>query len=119
MDELIRAALLALTLTQPPPAPIPQPQPVLQQVKEDRWLGPDKFQHFAVSFAVTSFAFAAASAADQDTDVALTIAIPIGAAAGIGKEISDRRRGDIFSARDLVADALGIAAAWVLLREVR
>jgi uncharacterized protein YfiM (DUF2279 family) len=85
----------------------------------DAWLGADKFQHFWMSFATTAYGFAAARAAGIDTGAALYIAVPVSAAAGVGKEIHDRRRGGIFSVRDLVADGLGIAAAWFILREVR
>jgi uncharacterized protein YfiM (DUF2279 family) len=85
----------------------------------DAWLGEDKFRHFWASYVVTSFGFAAAVAADQDRDTALLIGIGAGATAGVAKELYDRRRGQIFSRRDLVADALGIAAAYFLLREIR
>jgi uncharacterized protein YfiM (DUF2279 family) len=85
----------------------------------DAWLGADKFQHFWMSFATTAYGFAAARTAGIDTGAALYIAVPVSAAAGVGKEIHDRRRGGIFSVRDLVADGLGIAAAWFILREVR
>jgi uncharacterized protein YfiM (DUF2279 family) len=85
----------------------------------DAWLGADKFQHFWMSFAMTAYGFAATRAAGVDTGAALYIAVPVAAAAGVGKEIHDRRRGGIFGVRDLVADGLGIAAAWFILREVR
>jgi uncharacterized protein YfiM (DUF2279 family) len=93
----------------PPPSPLPA----------DAWLGADKFQHFWMSFAMTAYGFAATRAAGVDTGAALYIAVPVAAAAGVGKEIHDRRRGGIFGVRDLVADGLGIAAAWFILREVR
>jgi uncharacterized protein YfiM (DUF2279 family) len=85
----------------------------------DAWLGADKFQHFGMSFAITAYGFGAARTAGLDTGAALRVALPVAAAAGVGKEIHDRGRGGPFSVRDLVADALGIAAAWLILREVR
>lgn len=85
----------------------------------DAWLGSDKFQHFGMSYAVTAFTFAALRTAGADAGPALTAALPVAAAAGVGKEVHDRRRGQIFSLRDLVADGLGIAAAYFFLREVR
>jgi uncharacterized protein YfiM (DUF2279 family) len=85
----------------------------------DAWLGSDKFRHFWMSYATTAFSFAAARAAGQDTDAALWVAVPVAGAAGVGKEIFDLRSGGIFSVRDLVADALGVAAGYFLLREVR
>jgi uncharacterized protein YfiM (DUF2279 family) len=87
--------------------------------KRDAWLGADKFQHFWMSYAVTAFAFGALRAAGADGETALHAALPVAAVAGVGKEVHDRRRGEIFSLRDLVADGLGIAAAYFLLREVR
>lgn len=85
----------------------------------DAWLGSDKFQHVGLSYATSAFAFAAAAAAGRDADSALMIALPVGAVAGIGKELLDLRRGGLFSMKDLVADALGLAAAYFLLREVQ
>jgi uncharacterized protein YfiM (DUF2279 family) len=84
----------------------------------DAWLGEDKFRHFWASYVATSFGFAAAVATDQDRDTALLVGIGAGATAGVAKELYDRGR-TFFSVRDLVADALGIAAAYFMLREVR
>lgn len=85
----------------------------------DAWLGNDKFRHFWMSYATAAFTFAGARAAGRDADTALWVAVPVTAAVGIGKEVYDRRSGGIFSVRDLVADGLGLGAAWFLLREVR
>jgi putative lipoprotein len=85
----------------------------------DDWLGADKFRHFWMSYATTAVAFAVVRAAGQDSGTSLRVAVPVSAAAGLGKEIYDRRAGGIFSYRDLVADGLGIAGAYFLLREVR
>lgn len=85
----------------------------------DAWLGSDKFVHAGMSWAVAAFAYAGLRLAGADGDAGLTIALPVAAAAGVGKELHDRRRGGRFSVRDLVADAVGIGAAYFLLREVR
>jgi uncharacterized protein YfiM (DUF2279 family) len=98
--------------------PAQQQRPVPVEIA-DAWFGSDKFRHFWMSYATTAFAFAAGRAAGQDTDAALWVAVPVAGAAGLGKEIYDRRTGGIFSVRDLVADALGVAAGYFLLREVR
>jgi len=115
MHELVTAALLVASLGSGPTA---TSMPV-QERAADEWLGADKFRHFWVSFAATSYTFGAATAAGGDADVSLGIAIPVAAVLGVGKEVHDRRRGQRFSVRDLVADALGITAASFLLREVR
>jgi hypothetical protein len=93
--------------------------PVRTPAPADAWLGSDKFRHFWVSFAATAYGFGAARAAGAETGDALYIAVPVAGAVGLGKEIHDLRRGGIFSVRDLVADGLGIAVAWLVLREVR
>jgi uncharacterized protein YfiM (DUF2279 family) len=100
------------------PAAAQMQQPVPIQVT-DAWLGSDKFRHAGMSYAVTAFSYAAARGAGAGRDASLQVAVPVAAVAGIGKEIYDRRQGGIFSVRDLVADAVGIGAAVLLLREVR
>jgi uncharacterized protein YfiM (DUF2279 family) len=94
-------------------------EPRTARVTSEDWLPGDKVQHFWVSYAVTAFGFAGLTAAGAEPDDALRVAVPVAAVAGIGKEVHDRRRGGPFSFGDLVADALGVASAWFLLREVR
>lgn len=93
------------------------PAPPQEPVLVDAWFGDDKFRHFAVSFAATAFTFAAARSAGAD-DAALPAAITVAAAAGVGKELYDRRSGRIFSTRDLVWDALGVLAGYAFLRNI-
>jgi uncharacterized protein YfiM (DUF2279 family) len=134
VSELARIAVLLAGLTSGPPAVQPaidthiiqSVEPVrccagatAAQQPADAWLGSDKFRHFWMSYATAAFTFAGARAAGLDADAALMVALPAAGAAGVGKEVRDRRRGGIFSVRDLVADALGIGAAYFLLREVR
>jgi uncharacterized protein YfiM (DUF2279 family) len=85
----------------------------------DLWLGSDKFRHFLLSYAVTAFTFASLRSAGIRSDDALAGGIAGAAITGLGKEVYDRRRGGIFSGRDLVADGVGIMTAYFLLREVR
>lgn len=89
------------------------------QAAADAWTSEDKFRHAAASWAAMVFTYAAARAIEEDTDAALTIALPVTASFGIAKEIVDRRNGGPFSFRDLTADAIGAAVAWIFLREVR
>jgi len=81
------------------------------KLEADAWLGNDKFKHAAMSYTVTSFAFAATS-----NDAA---AIATGAAAGILKEIYDRRHTQRFSFRDLVWDAFGIALGYAIFKQTK
>jgi uncharacterized protein YfiM (DUF2279 family) len=125
IDGLARLAVMVTVLTAAEP-PVQHgafidrlPPPAAVRGGTDAWLGSDKFQHFWLSYATAAFTFAGVRSASGDSGTALWIALPVAAAAGVGKEVHDRRRGGIFSMRDLVADALGIGAAYFLLREVR
>ena len=83
----------------------------------DRWLGEDKFKHLAFSYLITVGTFGATRLA-ADHDASVTVATVAGAAAGIGKEIYDARRQGP-SLRDLLWDALGVAAAVLIAQETR
>ena len=83
----------------------------------DRWFGEDKFKHLAFSYLVTAGTFAAARVA-ADHDASLAIGAVAGAAAGIGKEIYDAKRQGP-SLRDLLWDAIGVAAAMLIAQETR
>ena len=111
MDEMLRTSVLVMSLLNTP-APVQEP-------KQDSWFGSDKARHVWMSYVTTAFTFAAVYSIEDDTDLALTVAVPVGALVGIGKETFDRRRGERFSLKDLVADAVGVAAAYFMLREVR
>jgi uncharacterized protein YfiM (DUF2279 family) len=77
----------------------------------DAWLGADKFKHAAMSYAITAYTFAA-----TDSEPA---AVASAAIAGILKEIYDRRRGSLFSVRDLMWDAAGVALAYAVVKQTR
>ncbi|CAN5744710.1 hypothetical protein BH23GEM9_BH23GEM9_11150 [soil metagenome] len=85
----------------------------------DVWFGSDKATHLGVSFGAASLAFGAARGTGMSQRSALATAMALAAAAGVGKEVHDLRSGGIFSKRDLVADGVGLAAAYFLLREIR
>lgn len=93
--------------------------PAVMQQADDVWLGEDKFRHAGASWAATVFTYAAVRSVHDDGDTAIAVALPVAAALGLVKEVVDHRRGGPFSGRDLVADALGAGAAWLVLREVR
>jgi uncharacterized protein YfiM (DUF2279 family) len=81
----------------------------------DAWLAEDKLRHLGASFAIASFASAGARGLGIGRDGARAVAAGAGLAAGLLKEISDRRRGGGFSLRDLAWDAAGVAAALFVL----
>ncbi len=103
---MIATTLLVLTLAVPPQTP-------------DPWWAEDKLRHFAASFVATSLSASAARAAGLDQPGSLYAGSATGVTVAVGKEVSDRRRGGIFSLRDLVWDAAGIAAAVLLLDAAR
>lgn len=107
---LVLLALLALAVG--PLAPAAGAQGA---VAADRWFGADKVKHFLASFFVQSVTYATFRAADVPHGGALAGATAATAAVGLWKERVDRRRTGLFSARDLVWDAAGAAAATVLL----
>ena len=92
------------------PAPPSQPP-------ADAWLGEDKVQHFAASAAVTALAYGGARIVLDEPDDARLAALGAAAVAGLLKEIHDSRR-TFFSVRDLVWDALGMAAGYFWIREI-
>jgi uncharacterized protein YfiM (DUF2279 family) len=83
----------------------------------DRWFGEDKFKHLAFSYMITVGTFGAARLI-ADRDASITLGAIAGVAAGIGKEIYDAKTQGP-SARDLIWDALGIAAAVLIAQETR
>lgn len=80
-----------------------------------RWLRPDRVKHFFLSFFVQSAGYSVARAANVDHRSAIFVASGVTAAAAVGKEVWDRKRGTGFDRGDLVADALGAGAATALL----
>lgn len=122
MNELVQTALAWAVMSCSPAAVCDAPQPfgadTTHAEAQDAWLGSDKFTHAGVSWAAAAFAFGAARAAGLERDDALLVAAPGALALGLAKELSDSRR-TFFSVPDLLADAVGVAAAYFFLREVR
>lgn len=77
----------------------------------DAWLAADKLMHFHMSYATTAFAFGVTRDA--------TASVAAAAAAGIFKEVYDKRAGKPFSGRDLVWDAAGIVLGYAIMKQVR
>jgi len=91
----------------------------LPQQAADEWFGPDKLQHFTLSWGITTFAFAGAQLAGAEGDARIRIAASLAFLAGLTKELVDVHRGQGLSLKDLVVDALGIATAWAILNSAR
>jgi hypothetical protein len=87
--------------------------------REDPVFAVDKVKHFFIAGFVESMAFAGTQAAGGNRAAARTTAIGVTAAASIGREIHDRRTKGLFSVRDLAWDALGAAAAMLVLNRTQ
>ncbi len=78
---------------------------------QDRWLGPDKWKHFAAAALIQSVGYAAFRRDDTARPVALWRATAVTSTISLGKEFFDRHQGRDFSARDLAWDAAGAGTA--------
>jgi uncharacterized protein YfiM (DUF2279 family) len=94
--------------------PVAQALASVAPVMRDPWLGQDKAQHLFMSFALTTMTFGVARATGMRSRTALPVSAGVTLAAGIAKEMDDRRQGRFFSARDLVFDLLGIGLGLTL-----
>jgi uncharacterized protein YfiM (DUF2279 family) len=127
MNEFLAHALLASLLAAGGEArhlaetrPVPGFQEAVERRRpRDPWFGEDKARHFGMSYAITTFTSGGARLAGAGDAAALPAALVVAGVAGIGKEVYDRRAGGLFSYRDLVADAVGIAAGVLVLRASR
>lgn len=101
---MIREMSVALVLAIPP---------------KDSWFGTDKVKHFFMSAFVQSATFSAATALGASHPGAQRIGGAATGVIGIARELYDRRRGRIFSLKDLAWDAAGGVSAASLLRRTR
>lgn len=83
------------------------------------FIGPDKVKHFFISAFVTSVGFGSLQAMGAGRDAAVAGALASSAAAGFGREIHDRRTKGDFSIADLVWDAAGTGAAFLVINQVQ
>jgi uncharacterized protein YfiM (DUF2279 family) len=85
----------------------------------DPWLAEDKLRHFFTSLAAANMAYGGARLVSMERRPALLAAGAAAGAAGLLKEVRDRRRGGRFSYRDLAWDAAGIAVGLAVVAQVR
>jgi uncharacterized protein YfiM (DUF2279 family) len=87
------------------------------KLSHDKWLGKDKFDHFTASaFLVGLGYFAAHKELDRSIPASQNAAVGFSFTIGIGKELYDKysKKGTP-SYKDLLADALGCAAAFLII----
>lgn len=85
----------------------------------DRWLAPDKVQHFFMSAFIQSIGYGGLRALNATHGGAMAGASAVTFSFGLAKELHDRRGPEGFGRRDLVADIAGAAAASLLLDRTR
>ena len=121
MTTILLPLMLLAADTSRVPAPTYLRSPVRYTAalpEADAWLGEDKLMHFAMSYMITAGSFGAARLV-TDKDASLATGIALGAAAGILKEIYDKRDSRRFSVRDLLWDAAGITAGVLIAKQTR
>ena len=82
----------------------------------DSWFGADKVKHFFMGAFVQSVAYSAIRASGANHSGSLAGAAAVTAGVSLGKEFWDAHSGGTPSARDVVWDAAGGAAAALLLQ---
>lgn len=85
----------------------------------DPWFGADKVKHFFMTAFVQSVTYSTLRLTNADHRSSMIGATAASAGFGIGKELLDRRRGGMFSTRDLVWDAAGATSAAAVLSQTR
>ena len=120
MIELALMLLSADTGRVAATSPFAQPVPYVAPAAAERddWLGEDKLKHFAMSYMITATSFGVARTM-ADRDASMTAGIALGAAAGILKEIYDKRDKRRISVRDLMWDAAGITVGALIAKQTR
>src|ERR1041384_7369360 len=82
----------------------------------DRWFSTDKAKHFFMAAFSQSASYSGLRALRLSHEGALTGAPGIAAAVSVGKEVHDKKSGQIFSLKDLTWDAAGMGAATLVVR---
>lgn len=95
-------------------------QPAGGQVPADHWIGVDKVKHFFTSALIQSLAYSVTQVTTRGPRSSLLLSATLAStAAGIGKEVYDRRSYGHFSVRDLAWDAAGAGTATLMLARTR
>lgn len=92
--------------------------PIGRAPEGDRWFGPDKAKHFAVSAIVQGISHGIVRRAGNDYRTASGAAAVSTLTVGVGKELWDRSRGRAFSWKDIGADVAGGVTGAVVIRQV-
>ncbi|MFL5560298.1 MAG: uracil-DNA glycosylase family protein [Gemmatimonadaceae bacterium] len=111
MRTLVAAAAVLVALA---------PRAAAAQIPADDWFGTDKVKHFFTSALIQSLAYSVTQVTTRGPRSSLLLSASVAtAAAGIGKEMYDRRSYGHFSVRDLAWDAAGAGTASLMLARTR
>jgi uncharacterized protein YfiM (DUF2279 family) len=81
----------------------------------DPWFSADKYLHFYFSATLTGLGYHVyADRMNGDENRGKVISVSLTALLGLGKEIYDKKKKNLFSWKDLAWDGLGIAAGYLL-----
>lgn len=113
MRRLAAAAVIALAV-------LGAPRVTRAQIPADHWIGADKVKHFFTTALIQSLAYSVTQVTTGAPRSSLLWSASVAsAAAGIGKEMYDRRSYGHFSVRDLAWDAAGAGTASLMLARTR
>jgi uncharacterized protein YfiM (DUF2279 family) len=115
----VRAAAASAVVAAVAPSPAVAVRIAGRVPPEDPWFAEDKLRHFFISLAATNMSYGGARLASLERRPALITAGAVAGAAGLLKELRDRRRGGSFSLKDLAWDAAGIALGMAVVAQVR
>ena len=113
MRRLAVAATVGLAL-------VAGPRAANAQIPADHWIGADKVKHFFTTALIQSLTYSVIQVTTKAPRSSLLFSASVAsAAAGIGKEMYDRRSYGHFSVRDLAWDAAGAGTASLMLARTR
>jgi putative lipoprotein len=91
----------------------------LQLRVSDPWFGSDKLKHFFLTAFIQTVTYSTLRLTNADHRSSILGASAASAAAGVTKEMIDRRRYGLFSVKDLLWDAAGAGGASIMLTRTR
>ena len=118
MIHLVLPLLLVAADTAMVRAQKPRFEPVMPYTAPDKWFAEDKLRHFAFSYVITAGTAAAARTVTGRSE-SVAIGAAIGMAAGIAKELYDKKTNRSASFRDLLWDVAGVSVGVLVAQRVR
>jgi uncharacterized protein YfiM (DUF2279 family) len=118
ITQLVLPLLLVAADTAVTRAQKPRFEPAMPYVAPDKWFAEDKLRHFAYSYVITAGTAAAARTVTGRNE-SVAIGAAFGLAAGIAKEIYDKKTNRSASFRDLLWDIAGVSVGVLVAQQAR